>query len=361
MSAGPPPHVLVARLDNAGDVLLSGPAVRAVANDARRVTYLAGPAGRAAAELLPAVDEVLVFDAPWAGFAPSPVDPAAVDDLVQQVAALGVDEAMVLTSFHQSPLPLALLLRMAGVPRIGAVSVDYPGSLLDVRHAVSDGTHEVERALSLAAALGHHLPEGDDAALAVRRPLPPWRPFDEPYVVVHPGASVPARAWDRHRAAAFVDALVARGWPVAVTGTPGEADLTGVVAGGGRAGVAELGGRTDLAGLAGVLEGAAAVVCGNTGPAHLAAAVGTPVVSIFAPVVPASQWAPWGVPVVLLGDQHIACAGCRARTCPLPGQPCLTPATVPAALRGLRRVLAADGAAPAAPQARPVPVEVGAP
>ena len=62
------------------------------------------------------------------------------------------------------------------------------------------------------------------------------------------------------------------------------------------AGAVDLAGRTDLADLASVLRGAEAVVVGNTGPAHLAAAVGTPVVSLFAPVVPAERWHPWGVP-----------------------------------------------------------------
>ena len=342
MTAGRP-HVLVARLDNAGDVLLAGPAVRAVAAGADRVTVLAGPAGRAAAELLAGVDEIVVFDAPWSGFAPPPVSTPAVDGLVARLGALGVDEAMVLTSFHQSPLPLALLLRLAGVPRIGAISVDYPGSLLDVRHSVPDGLHEVERGLSLAAALGYELPGDDDGALAVRRPLPAWRPFPRPYVVVHPGASVPARAWDPARAAALVDALAERGWPVAVTGGPDERPLASAVAGGGRPQVADLGGQTDLARLAGVLDGAAAVVCGNTGPAHLAAAVGTPVVSLFAPVVPASQWAPWRVPVALLGDQAIACAGCRARTCPVPGHPCLSRVSVDDALEAVLRLVEAAG------------------
>ncbi|MGO1336752.1 MAG: glycosyltransferase family 9 protein, partial [Cellulosimicrobium funkei] len=50
---------------------------------------------------------------------------------------------------------------------------------------------------------------------------------------------------------------------------------------------------------------------------------GTPVVSLFAPVVPAERWAPWGVPTVLLGDQEAACRGTRARVCPVPGHPCL--------------------------------------
>jgi ADP-heptose:LPS heptosyltransferase len=334
------PSVLVARLDNAGDVLLAGPAVRAVAAGARHVTLLCGPAGRAAAELLPGVDDVVTFDAPWVPFEAPPVDAAAVEALVERVASAGVDVGIVLTSFHQSPLPLALLLRLAGVPRLGAISVDYPGSLLDVRHRVDDDLHEVLRSLSLAAAMGFELPAGDDGALAVRRPLPAGRPFDDPYVVVHPGASVPARGWWPERAAALVDALVERGWAVAVTGAPSEAGLTAAVAGSPRPGVVDLGGATDLAGLAGVLDGAAAVVSGNTGPAHLAAAVGTPVASIFAAVVPATRWRPWGVPVVVLGDQDVPCAGCRARVCPIEGQPCLAPVTVDAVLTAVEQLAA---------------------
>jgi ADP-heptose:LPS heptosyltransferase len=334
------PSVLVARLDNAGDVLLAGPATRAVAVGARRVTLLCGPSGRAAAELLPGVDEVVTFEAPWVPFEAPPVDRAAFDALVDRVAGLHVDVGIVLTSFHQSPLPLALLLRLAGVPRLGAISVDYPGSLLDVRHRVDDDVHEVERSLSLVAAMGFPLPPDDDGALAVRRPLPERRPFREPYVVVHPGASVPARAWWPDRAAGLVDALVDRGWSVAVTGAPSEAGLTAAVAGPPRARVVDLGAGTDLAGLAGVLDGAAVVVSGNTGPAHLAAAVGTPVVSIFAPVVPAARWRPWGVPVALLGDQAVPCAGCRARVCPFEGQPCLAPVTVDAVLTAVEQLAA---------------------
>jgi ADP-heptose:LPS heptosyltransferase len=334
------PSVLVARLDNAGDVLLAGPAIRAVAAEARRVAVLCGPAGRAAAELLPGVDEVLTFAAPWVPFEAPPVDRRAVDALVDRVAALGVDVGIVLTSFHQSPLPLALLLRLAGVPRIGAVSVDYPGSLLDVRHAIHDDVHEVERSLSLVAAMGFRLPAGDDGSLRVRRPLSGAPPFDEPYVVVHPGASVPARAWWPERAAGLVDALVDRGWCVAVTGAPSEAGMTAAVAGPPRACVVDLGGTTDLAGLATVLDGASVVVVGNTGPAHLAAAVGTPVASIFAPVVPAARWRPWGVPVAVLGDQGVPCAGCRARVCPIPGQPCLAPVTVEAVLTAVEQLAA---------------------
>ena len=57
-------HCLAVRLDNAGDVLLAGPAVRAIAAACGRVTMLAGPRGAAAARLLPGVDEVVAWRAP---------------------------------------------------------------------------------------------------------------------------------------------------------------------------------------------------------------------------------------------------------------------------------------------------------
>lgn len=319
-------RVLVARLDSEGDVLLAGPAVRAVAAHADSVVLLVGPRGRQAAALLPGVEEVLVWRAPWIDPEPEPVDPADVAALVDRLRGLGLAEAVLLTSFHQSALPLALLLRLAGVPRVSAVSDDYPGALLDVRHRLPDDLPEAERSLSTAAAAGFALPAGDDGALRVRRPLPDATRLTGGgrYVVLHPGASVPARAWSPDRCAAAVAALAGAGRCVLVTGGPAEAGLTRAVAG--TAGV-DLGGRTSFAELAAVLAGADAVVVGNTGPAHLAAAVGTPVVSLFAPVVPAARWAPYRVPSVLLGDQDAPCRDSRARTCPVPGHPCLDSVT----------------------------------
>jgi ADP-heptose:LPS heptosyltransferase len=319
--------VLVARLDNAGDVLLQGPMVRAVAAAAERVVFLAGPAGAEAARLLPGVDEVWTWRCPWILAEPPQVDPADVAALTDRVRALAPDAAVISTSFHQSPLPLALLLRTAGVPRLAAISVDYPGSLLDVRHRVDDNLPEPERALSLARAAGFELPPGDDGRLAVRRPLPPvahqprGHDLSPGYIVLHPGASVPARAWPAGSCAEAVEALADAGHRVLVTGGPAERALTAFVAG--RRGV-DLGGATTLPEMAALLAEAAAVVVGNTGPAHLAAAVGTPVVSLFSPVVPAERWAPYRVPTVLLGDQDAPCRGTRARECPVPGHPCLS-------------------------------------
>jgi ADP-heptose:LPS heptosyltransferase len=319
-------HVLVARLDSDGDVLLAGPAIRAVAAGADEVTLLCGPAGRHAAGLLPGVDRILEFAAPWILADPPPVQGADVDALVAAVRAADVTEAVVLTSFHQSALPLALLLRLAGVGRIAAISEDYPGSLLDVRHRVPEAIPEPERALSVAAAAGFGLPPGDDGRLRITGPLPDVTALTGPgaYVVLHPGATVPARACPPELAAAIVRALTAQGRRVLVTGGPGERPLTAATAG--TDGI-DLGGRTTLAELAAVLAGADAVIVGNTGPAHLAAAVGTPVVSLFAPTVPYVKWGPYGVPAVRLGDQRAPCRDSRARVCPVPGHPCLSRVT----------------------------------
>jgi len=311
---------LAVRLDSAGDVLLAGPALRALAAGSDRLLLLTGPRARGVAGLLPRVDEVLVWHCPWIDPEPGRVDRHDIDTLVSRIAACDVDRAVVFTSFHQSPLPTALLLRMAGVRHVAAISEDYPGALLDVRHRTTDDQHEVERALGLARAAGFELPAGDRGLLAVEPPLP--RPHDvptEPYVVLHPGTSVPARGWFPDRWAALADRLVARR-SVVVTGGPDEAELTDRVT---PPGALDLGGRTSWAELASVLAGADVVVVGNTGPAHLAAAVGTPVVSLFAPTVPACRWAPYGVPTILLGDQYAICRDTRVTRCPHPGHPCL--------------------------------------
>ena len=71
------PRVLVARLDNEGDVLLAGPAIRALAAGADHVTLLCGPRGRQAAVLLPGVDAVLTWRAPWIDPEPDPIQLAS--------------------------------------------------------------------------------------------------------------------------------------------------------------------------------------------------------------------------------------------------------------------------------------------
>jgi len=326
-------RVLLARLDNMGDVLLTGPAVRAVAREAD-VIYLTSPQGRAAGEILPGVGQIVTHRSEWIDAHPPAVRAPHIADLVRTLGHLDVDEACIFTSSHQSPLPLALLLRLAGVGPITAISHDYAGSLLDRRLPGDPDVHEVERNLLVVGAAGYELPTDDDGALRVS--VDSARHGVGRYTVVHPGASVPARTLAPDRWRSIVAALVRQGRDVVVTGAAAERELVEQVA---ATDAATCLGRP-LADLATVLAAADAVVVGNTGPAHLAAAVGTPVVVAFAPTVPAGRWRPWGVPSVVLGHQTIRCSGCRSRVCAVPDQPCL--ATV-----GPGEVLAAlDAVAP---------------
>ncbi|BCW51730.1 glycosyltransferase family 9 protein [Arthrobacter sp. StoSoilB13] len=345
-------RVLVARLDSMGDVLLAGPALRAVANGSRPdgsrrndVVLLCGPEGAGAAEMLPGVTQVHTWPCPWIVNPAPAVTPELTNGLIEFVRSSRIEEAVILTSFHQSPLPLALLLRLAGVKRITGASTDYAGSLLDVRlkpgEDFAEDQPEVVRALGIAQAAGFQLPRGDDGKLHINPLDEPGELVDEltqngPYIVVHPGAAAPARAWPALHHAATVELLEAYGHRVVVTGGPGETSLTATVAG---PSAHNLGGTTDLRTLAAVLAGAAVVVTGNTGPAHLAAAVGTPVVCLFSPVVPAIRWAPYGVPMELLGDQEAACRNTRARICPVPGHPCLSSVTPEQVLEAVERLL----------------------
>ncbi len=342
-------RVLVARLDSAGDVLLAGPALRAIAGGAgighgaepTEVILLNGPQGEAAGSLLPGVAAQFTWECPWI-ISPAPAaDTALMQKLSGFVRGAALDEAIILTSFHQSPLPLALALRLAGVPFITAASTDYAGSLLDVRlrpgEDFPEDQPEPERALTIARAAGYQLSPGDDGKLRVKD-VPDVSALvgAGPYIAIHPGAAVPSRRWPALHHAAVVELLTGSGYRVVVTGSGAEAYLTATVAG--VAGL-DLGGRTDLSTLAGVVSGASVLITGNTGPAHLAAAVGTPVVSLFSPVVPAVRWAPYGVPLELLGDQNAPCRLSRARECPVPGHPCLSSVSPDDVVEAVERLL----------------------
>jgi ADP-heptose:LPS heptosyltransferase len=293
--------------------------------------------------MLPGVTEVHSWCCPWIAHPSPAVTADGTKELVDFVRSSRIEEAVILTSFHQSPLPLAMLLRLAGVRRITGASTDYAGSLLDVRlrpgEDFPEDQAEAVRALTIARAAGFELPQGDDGRLRTKQaPDDLVRELSEegPYIVVHPGAAAPARTWPALHHAATVELLEANGHRVVVTGGAAEASLTATVAG---PSARNLGGRTSLRTLAAVLEGAAVVVTGNTGPAHLAAAVGTPVVCLFSPVVPAIRWAPYGVPMELLGDQEAACKDSRARVCPVAGHPCLTSVSPEQVLAAVNRLL----------------------
>jgi ADP-heptose:LPS heptosyltransferase len=107
--------------------------------------------------------------------------------------------------------------------------------------------------------------------------------------IVHPGAASAARRWPAERFAAGARAEIAAGRRVIVTGGPDERALAERVAHG--TGAEVVAGETDLRQLTHLVAGAARVVCGDTGVAHVATALGIPSVVLFGPTPPA-EWGP---------------------------------------------------------------------
>jgi ADP-heptose:LPS heptosyltransferase len=102
-----------------------------------------------------------------------------------------------------------------------------------------------------------------------------------PLVLLQPGSSDPRRCWPAASFAAVGDALAGMGARIAVNGTDDEAPLVRRVVRAMRAPATDLSGKLDLGGLCGLIERAACVVSNDTGPLHLALAIGTPCVGIF--------------------------------------------------------------------------------
>jgi lipopolysaccharide heptosyltransferase II len=142
-----------------------------------------------------------------------------------------------------------------------------------------------------------------------------------PVVVVHPGASAPSRRWPADRFAAVARRLYEEGGcKIVLTGSSGERELVESVRSAMDVPSHSLAGRLDLGELAALLARSDLLVANNTGPVHVAAAVGTPVVDLYALTNP--QHTPWMVPCRVL-SHDVACRWCYKSVCPEGHHRCL--------------------------------------
>ena len=291
----------------------------------------------------PASTTSSTFDPPWVGYEPPPVDVARR----RSRSSSGCGSAAT-TTRSSSPPSTRARCRWRCSPgwpasrASPATSEDYPGSLLDVRHRrVGDGApdtggpeggHEVQAALALARAAGHELPRGDDRRLRLR-------PLGRPTGLA---ASLPRSVrrrppggvglLPRHtRPASRATSWRPRSRPAGTWSSPGDPAARRPVATGRPLAPADSGstcarGRTELRRARRSPRRRA--VCRrrqHRAPRTSPPPSGTPVVSLFAPVVPVERWRPWGVPSGVLGDQHAGLPRHRARaSARSPGHPCLS-------------------------------------
>jgi lipopolysaccharide heptosyltransferase II len=325
--------LLCVRLDSAGDVLLTAPALHALkeAVPGRHLTLLTSPSGAHAARLVAAVDDIIEFDAPW--MKPPRANVAADRALIDRLAAGGYDAAVVFTVYSQNPLPAAYLAYLAGIPRCLAHCRENAYRLLSDPVPETEPhervRHEVRRQLDLVATTGA-LPKSDVLAISIpqrarRRAAAALAtlqiPRDGPLVVAHAGATAPSRRYPAPLLAAALDMIVVgQGARVVLTGDSSEVGLVESVRAAMTSSAHSLAGCLDFAELCALIETADVLVSNNTAPVHVAAAVGTPVVDLYALTNP--QHVPWRVPHrVLFHD--VPCRYCYKSVCPAGHHACL--------------------------------------
>lgn len=135
-------------------------------------------------------------------------------------------------------------------------------------------------------------------------------------VGIFPGSNAPSRRWDPDRFAEVARRLAGQGLEVVVFGGPGDRALTGRVAGGW---ARDFGGRTDLGLLSAGLASCAMVLSNDSGPLHLAAAVGTPTLSLWGAGNPASTGVV-GEAHRMLRRPELPCVPCVRNECPRSGR-----------------------------------------
>jgi len=237
----------------------------------------------------------------------------------------------------------ALVLRVSGARvRRGVQGGGRSWLLTDARDR--EPLLEGHRVLEYLCLVGEPPPEGTLPAPRLREPgvgREAWRalrarleipaaPAGRRTVGLVPGGNAPARRWPARRFAALAGRLAGRGHRVLVFGGPAEAERSRRVAAGapapeapvdrGRSGgfAVDLGGRTSLQALAGGLDACDVVVSNDTGPMHLAAALGRPVVALEGPA-DVRQTRPLGVPTRLVGRFSLPCVPCVRNECPRSG------------------------------------------
>jgi lipopolysaccharide heptosyltransferase II len=328
-------NVLCVRLDSLGDVLMCTPAMRALRDTRPRrvLTLLTSPGGAAAAPFIPEIDHVVQYQAPW--MKTSAAHDATADiAFAAQLAQQGYDAAVIFTSYSQSALPAAFLCYLAGIPLRLAHCRENPYRMLTDWVAETEPErvvrHEVRRQLDLVAQAGARtantrlsfsLSETDLATVARHLALAGIAP-DQRWILLHPGASAASRRYPAEHWANVIRQLADRlNWPMVLTGAVHETPLVDAIREACGVPVHSLAGKLSLGEMGAALKLASVVVSNNTGPAHITAAVGTPLVDLYALTNP--QHTPWQVRHRVL-YHDVPCRFCQKSVCPEGHNECLT-------------------------------------
>ncbi|TWR26232.1 glycosyltransferase family 9 protein [Mucilaginibacter achroorhodeus] len=303
-------NILCIRPDNMGDLIMSGPAIRALKKSfGARITLLTSIMAKGITLMMPEIDEVMVYDVPWVKTAEIE-DTKAFYDVIADIKNKNFDAAVVFTVYSQNPQPTAMLAYLAGVPQILAYCRENPYQLIN--NWVPDKEpyelikHQVKRDLDLVAAVGAYI-DDDNLSLDVDNDL--WPAISnrisklgvdlaKPWLLIHPGVSESKREYPFELWVEAGKRLVNDGYQLIVTGAASEKQFAEHLADGIGTGCYSAAGLFPLNEFVCLVKHSPLLVSVNTGTIHIAAAVGTPVVVLYAQTNP--QHTPWKVPHVVL-------------------------------------------------------------
>jgi lipopolysaccharide heptosyltransferase II len=327
-------RILCVRLDSMGDVLMCTPAIRALRQSLPgcHLALLTSPSGAAVAPHIPELDAVIAYRAPWMKHEELATN-AALHECAAQLAAQRFDAAVIFSSYSQSPLPAAMLCHLAGIPLRLASCRENPYQLLThwvpERERERATRHEVQRQLDLVAHVGCSTP---DTALSFAVPPAATARVGSmledagidpaaPYLVLHAGASAASRRYPIRHWLVLIGMLGTRlGYPMILSGDHSDMEWLQPLAETWVGPTHSLIGKLDLGELGALIRLSSLLITGNTGPAHIAAAVGTPLVDLYALTNP--QHTPWRVAHRLL-FHDVSCRNCLRSYCPQGHHACL--------------------------------------
>jgi len=328
-------HVLCIRLDSLGDVVMTTPAIRAIkeARPGRSITLITSQAGAEVARLIPQIDHSISYNSPWMK-ATAPRENSQTEyQIVELLRNKKFDAAVIFTVFSQSPLPAAFMCYLADVPLRLAYCRENPYQLLT--HWVRDlepnqyVRHEVRRQLDLVSTVGYK-PRSEKLSLTI--PPDSYQRIEHcledsgldrrrPWMVIHPGASASSRRYPPDSFAEASRLLIERnGFQVVFSGSKDEESLVSSIQKNIGYPTVQITQPLPLVDFSALIATAPLLLSNNTGPVHIAAAVGTPVVDLYAMTNPQHQ--PWQVPNRVL-SVDVPCKYCYRSTCPEGHHNCL--------------------------------------
>lgn len=350
----PPRKVLAIRLDTIGDVIMTTPALGAMADAGSQVTLLTSTVSGALEPMLPYLERVVTLDVPWMKHGQEhPVPAVSHLRVLERLRAERFDLAVVFTVWTQDPSCAAYLAYLCGIPAVAGHARGKLYGLLTrpVEDADCEGSarHEVVRQLALTSALGYPATR-QSLRLDVPAPSRAVRSLldrlgSRPWCLLHPGASAPSRRYPAREWARVADLLDQQGVRTVVAGDRHDRARCSEIAALCRREPLRAEGRFSLPEFASFMKAAPVAVTCNSAAAHVAAAAGTPVVTLYAGTN--SQHTPWSDRATVL--RHATpCAWCYSSVCRL-GTPSCTAAVRPEmVVEAAMDLLAASAAGPAA-------------